>query len=112
MSKKIPKVFANAIKKPLKNNADVYYSSREEKVKINNKINKSKKIADKSAISITKKIANIFASPNYVYKADVKITLASGVLTKRIVGRTSNDLITIENDLIPIKDIIDIEFVE
>ena len=39
----------------------------------------------------------------------VKITLKSGTVTKRIVGRNATHLITIDNELIPITDVVDIE---
>ena len=51
----------------------------------------------------------MFNSTSYIYKADVKITLKNGSISKRIVGRNSTHLITIDNELIPITDILDIE---
>ncbi|MEG2322541.1 MAG: hypothetical protein RSB71_03580 [Bacilli bacterium] len=97
MEKKLPKVFANDINKSLTNN-DRFYYGKEEK--------------PKSKIPISQKINKIFSSTNYVYKADVDITLNSGKVSKKIIGRNKTDLITMDNELIKISDIIDIEFSE
>lgn len=113
MNRKVPKVFANTIDKKLTNNTNVYYSSKNNSSSnINNKSNKKKNYENLDKVSINKKIHDIFNSPRYVYKADVNITLDSGVITKRIVGRNSNELITIDNELIPIQNIRNIEFSE
>ena len=59
--------------------------------------------------NIIQKINDIFASPNYIYKANVKITTKEGTTSKRIIGRNKDYIITMDNNLIPIKDIIDIK---
>lgn len=102
MNKK-PELFVNKIDKDLKNNEKVYYSSssnvKESKKKINKKNNQN----------VIQKINAIFTSQNYVYKAEVKIKLKDKEIIKKIVGRNSNSLITMDNELIAIKEIIDIE---
>lgn len=98
MKGKKPSVFANEIKKDLHNNNKVYYSSQKnEKTLIRGK-------------NINEKITNIFNSPNYVYKADVDIILVNGKISKRVIGKNNTHLITIDNELIPITDIIDIYY--
>ncbi|MBR2833107.1 MAG: hypothetical protein IKE75_01505 [Bacilli bacterium] len=92
INKKIPKVFQNEV------NSD----GNNEKVSYTNK-NKSE------GTNINKKIEEIFNSKSYVYKADVDIKLNSGWTNKRIVGRNSSNLITMENELIPIVNILDIK---
>ena len=94
-----PKVFKNTINKKINNNKNVFYSKNKE-VLDNEK--KDKK-------NVVQKINEIFASPNYVYKANVKIKTKDEVLTKRIIGRNKDYIITMDNSLIPIKDIIDIK---
>ena len=47
-------------------------------------------------------------SKDYIYKADVTIVTDNQVLEKRIVGKNSNNLITIDNEYIPISIIRDI----
>ena len=102
MDKKLPKVFANKIDKPFKNNETVYYDRNEEKKEEPIKIN--------SALTINQKINQIFGSSRYVYKADVVITTKNGTLNKKIIGRNRHELITMDNEVIPVNEIIDIAF--
>lgn len=53
-------------------------------------------------------IKNLFQSKNYVYKLDVIIETKSKTFDTAIVGQTNNHLITIDNELILIRDILDI----
>ncbi len=94
--KELPKVFHNKIDKKFNNNDTVFYSN-----------DKREEVIDKR--SIQQKINDIFSSPNYVYKANVDITLKDKKITKRIIGRNKEYIITMDNDLIPINDIIDIK---
>lgn len=96
--KDLPKVFHNKIDKKFDNNRSVYYS--------NNNYDDNT-ITDTR--TILQKINDIFSSSNYVYKANVEITLKDKKVTKRIIGRNKNYIITMDNDLIPINDIMDIK---
>ena len=91
--KELPKVFRNNIPKKLDNNKKVFYSNRGEM---------------EENVDVNQKIKDIFSSPNYVYKADVTIRLKDKVLSKTIVGKTTTSLMTIDNEFIPISDILDI----
>lgn len=112
MEKKLPKVFANKIEKEINNNENCFYSSdkKEEHAEIKNDENVENSIINES--NIVQKINSIFNSPRYVYKANVKITTNDDVFTKRIIGKNRDNLITMENELIPISNIIDIGFVD
>lgn len=106
MEKKLPKVFANKVEGKSGNNEDLYYShgkveSHEDRA--------SKTLSPLKEKNVNQKINEIFSSNSYIYKADVKITLKSGTVNKRIVGRNTTHLITIDNELIPITDVVDIE---
>ena len=103
--KDLPKVFKNNVDKRFNNNKSVYYSSNEER---GNNINEE----IKDTKNVLQKINEIFSSPNYVYKANVEITLKDKKVTKRIIGRNKNYIITMDNMLIPISDIIDIKSVK
>ena len=96
--KDLPKVFQNKIDKKFDNNRSIYYS--------NNSYEEDRSIDTRT---ILQKINDIFSSPNYVYKANVEITLKDKKVTKRIIGRNKNYIITMDNDLIPISDIVDIK---
>lgn len=93
MKKELPKIFQNKISKD--SNVRVKYSKYEEKY-------------DKD-ININQKIQTIFNNMNYVYKMDTIITLSTEIKTVTIVGRNKDSLITIDGEIIPIKDIKDIE---
>ena len=97
MVKDLPKVFHNKIDKKFDNNRSVYYS--------NNNYEEDRAVDTRTVLQ---KINDIFSSPNYVYKANVEITLKDKKITKRIIGRNKNYIITMDNDLIPISDIVDI----
>lgn len=56
-----------------------------------------------------KQINEIFRKENFIYRAKVKITTNNGIFTETIIGRNSLNLITINNELIPIANIINIE---
>jgi len=104
--RELPKVFANKIDKKLENNETFCVSKNQElKKEENDKIFKIEK-------NIHQKINEIFSSPNYVYKANVEITLKDKKVTKRIIGRNKDFLITMDNTLIPISDIIDIKSIK
>lgn len=62
----------------------------------------------KNNINIKDKINNLFKQTNYVYKINVIITLNNKTIEETIIGKTKTNLITINNTLIPINDIIDI----
>lgn len=104
MEKKLPGVFPGKVKKNSGNNKQVFYSNKEEK----EVSNEDRGTGYKTVKNVNQKISEIFNSASYVYKADVEITLKSGTFNKRVVGRNSTHLITMENELIPISDIIDI----
>ena len=99
--KDLPKVFHNKIDKKFDNNRCVFYSnnSYEDNVVKDNK-------------TVIQKINEIFSSPNYVYKANVEIILKDKKVTKRIIGRNKNYIITKDNELIPVTDIIDIKSIK
>ena len=103
MDKKLPGIYANKVGGNIGNNKQVFYSNDRE-------------IGDRGSETMTKiekninqKINEIFNSTNYIYKADVELRLKSGTVNKRIVGKNAVHLITIENELIPIADILDIK---
>ncbi len=89
MKKELPKVFHNQINKNIHNNASVFYGKGE---------NRSEEVT----------VDEIFKL-NQVYRTNTKITLKDKVIEKMIIGRTQNNLITFDNEIIPIMDILKIE---
>lgn len=91
-----PRVYANPINKKIENVQDLFRSDNN----INNK---------KNPVDINKKINEIFASRNHVYKSKVRISLKDKAFDAEIVGKTNLNLLTIDGKLISIPDIVDIE---
>lgn len=108
--KEKPSVFAGKVDKKAGNNTYVAYSTQEQSAEVITQTNGDNNLIHSlKEKNINQKINEIFTSSNYVYKADVEITLKKGKVTKRIIGKNSTHLITMENELIPISDIIDIK---
>lgn len=105
--KELPKVFANKIDKKITNNKEYDVSQNNEEI-----IKKEDFKGIPIGKNINQKINDIFSSYKYVYKADVIITTESGEITKKIIGKNNNNLITIDNELISIDTIKDIRFKE
>lgn len=102
--KELPKMYHNNIDKEILNNERVYST-------LEGKKDDSRKISNnpsKNNYTVEQKIYNIFNSPNYIYKIDVVITTDTEQLRKRIVGKTKTNLITMDNEYIPINTIRDI----
>lgn len=110
MEKKLPKVFANKIDKSLDNNKNVFYSAQGDDIDVRSSESSNNCTFESKGQNVNQKINSIFTSPRYVYKADVDITTKEGKVSKRIIGRNSTHLITIDNELVPITDIVDIDF--
>lgn len=96
--KDLPKVFVSPIEKDLRNTQEIYYGNRGQNAVTNN-----------NPSNILKKINDIFKSSTHVYKSKVKITLNSEIKEETIVGKSGNNLITIDGKFIKITDIRDIE---
>lgn len=104
--KNLPKMYHNKIDKDIKNNEKFFSTMYDKKIEKEN--NKNIFINNKNNYTVEQKIYNIFNSPNYIYKIDVTIVTDSGIQNKRIVGKTKTNLITMDNEYIPISTIRDI----
>ncbi len=110
MEKK-PTVYVNKIDRQLNNNEKVYFSKNEnvKNEKEERKSSTSEIINNLNKKNIEQQIQEIFNSDNYIYKANVEIVTKDSTITKKIIGRNSNYLITMDNELIPIADIKEIK---
>ena len=102
--KELPKMYHSTIDKNI-NNVQKLYTTMDKTKKEEIPIRKHE-VYDR--FTIEQKIKNIFNSPSYVYKANVFIELDNEVVKKRIVAYINNNLITIDNEYIPIDKIKDI----
>ena len=91
---KLPKVYENPINKKFDNTQDLFRSS------INSKYNNK---------DINRIIDEILKSNDHIAKTRVRITLPNEYLVVDMIGKTNGSILTIDNRLIKINDIIDIE---
>ena len=96
MKKELPKVYVNPIDHDLRNNEEISFHSNIKPI-INNEIN------------ISKKITEIFASSTHVYKSKVHIITDNDEFDTIIVGKTNNELLTLNGEKIAIDNIKNIE---
>jgi hypothetical protein len=94
---KLPKVFVNKIDKKFNNEQIIYKDDTRDNPKL------------VSIKEINQKIESIFKDKSHIYKSRVKITLKDKELVCDIVGKTGNSILTLDNEIIKITDIIDIE---
>ncbi len=92
-----PKMYQNKVNKVFHNNKEVY-TSYDKKI-VNNNID----IND-----IRKKINSIINANNFIYSKMVYIVINGEVIMRKIIGIYGDNLITIDNEYIPISNINDI----
>lgn len=100
--KKLPELYTNTFDKKIDNSLE-YITIPSETIENN---------TDLSKYALNKKIENIFKSKNYIYKIKVEISYQNETTTETIIGKTKNNLITIDNKLININDVLDIKKVD
>lgn len=93
----LPKVYQNRNIGIVNNDQEYFYSA----IKKENK----KRV---SYLNVDEKINNLFKSNKYIYKINVHIATKTQEMDTTIIGKVNNNLITINSELIPIKDIVDI----
>ena len=96
MSQK-PEMYKCNIKKEFNNNRSIYASYKE-----NNEV----RVYDTS--EVRKKINNIFTSNSFIYRTKVNMVIDNRVVTKKVIGVYNDNLVTIDNEHIPINIIQDI----
>ena len=96
MKKDLPSVFSNPIEKEIKNNTEYYYGSLNNKMEVREK-------------NIMQEINKIFASKDFVYKKQVRISTVDESIDVTLVGIHATSLLTLDNKSIPISSIINIE---
>ena len=92
-----PEMYRGNIKKEFNNNKSIYASYSDKK---------EIKVYDTS--EVRKKINDIFSSSNFIYRTKVNLLVDNQVLTKKIIGVYNDNLVTIDNEHIPINIIKDI----
>ena len=93
-----PKMYKGEVRKEFNNNRSIYASYND-----NNNRNISYDVSE-----IRKKINDIFSSYDFIYRTKVNIVIDNKIVIKKIIGIHENNLVTIDNELIPINIIQDI----
>ena len=91
-----PKMYQNKIAKVFHNNKMIYMSNSKPSynpVKVND---------------IKAKINNIINDSSFIYRTKVKLVINNETITKKIIGVNNDNLVTIDNEYIPIATIQDI----
>lgn len=91
--KKLPNLYTNSFDKKIDNSLEYI------------KINNEEYTNNLSLTELNKKIDSIFKSKKYIYKIKVEITTKDKVFESYLIGKTKNNLITLDNELININDI-------
>lgn len=93
--KKLPKIYQNEITKKINNNEEVFYSSRENKVIVD----------DYQEESIDEILRSVFNGIGYSFNIPLIIETTTKTYETSLIGRTKNYLITFDNDTIPLGSI-------
>lgn len=103
-------MYKSPIDKEINNSQKVYSTLYENQNNNSNNSNDSMKIKKNNIDyrSVDRKIYDILHSNNYIYKANVTIVLKDKTINKKIIGKTKDKLITMDNEYINISDIEDI----
>ena len=92
-----PKMYRGSIRNDINNNRSIYAS-----------YNDKKDIRVYDSSEVRKKIDDIFNSSTFIYRTKVNIVVNGEVLVKKVIGVYNNNLVTIDNEHIPISMIDDI----
>ena len=93
-----PKMYQNKVNKEFHNNMSVYTSYG----------NNNKVVNNIDSGDIRKKINNIINANNFIYSKMVYIVIIGSTIMRKIIGLYGDNLITIDNEYIPITNIEDI----
>lgn len=94
--KKLPKIYQNDLKKIINNNKKVCYLDTEVKQQDPQK-------------NIIETLDSIFSGIGYSYNIPVIITTKDNIYNTSIITKTKNNIVTLDNDIIPISEILNLE---
>lgn len=106
MNNKKPAIYHNVINKNINNCSTMFSTLNKENIVVKEQNSKLNNMYN--SFEVRQKIYNIFKSPSFIYKADVNIVTDTETIKKRIIGKVNDDLITMDNEKIPINTIRDI----
>lgn len=110
MSKKLPGIYQNHIPARLSNNTNVFYSQYENVFpKANGKVVSSVSQESEKKPSVEEMIQEIFGTSGYVFNIPVEIRTHHQTYDTYIATKAKNNLITMDNEIIPIREIVSIQ---
>lgn len=92
-----PEMYRGKINKEFNNNRNIYASYRD-----------TNEVLVYDTSEIRKKINDIFSSNSFIYRTRVNLVIDNKIVSKKIIGVYNNNLVTIDNEHIPINIIQDI----
>lgn len=102
MDKDLPNIYKGIV------NTD----NNQDKSILNEEVKVDKKIEISNKKDVKENIKKILSSKDFIYRADVLITLRNNEkIKKTIIGTNNNSLITIDDELIDINNIIQIDLI-
>ena len=109
---KKPKVFENQIDKNIRNNKEVFDSSKDEIEIIDTITEKNSNNVNEvnNNLSIVDKITQLLNRNGYIFNVKVSIKTKDSEYNTHIASVINNHIITLDNDIINIDDIIDINY--
>lgn len=109
MVKKLPSVFASPISRDISHNKRVFYSEKESPVitPVERKIETLPTVPQEQDTreTVELELKKLFKSTNHIFNIPVEITTEEKVYETKIAGRVHNQIITIDNDSIPVDQI-------
>jgi len=108
---KKPKVYANPIDKKIRNNQEFFESDKIEEINLdrnepNYLYNEEE---DYKNLTVIEKIDKLLNRNGYIFNVDVFIITKEKKYNTKIAGKVNNHIITLDNDIININDIIELE---
>ena len=110
MDKKLPRIFRNDFNKEINNNRSVYYVKADNddfSFSTRKETDVQKNLAKKQGIE--EKLNAIFKPGRHSFNVDVEIITNEKVYHTKIAGKIRDMIITLDNDVIPIGNILDIK---
>jgi len=97
--KKLPKIYQNDFHKKINNNKTVCYLENKDNLETENK-------------NIEETLSKIFNGMGYAFNIPVIIKTNDNTYTTSLVAKTRQNVITLDNDIIPIDNIREIEIIK
>ncbi len=105
--KKLPKVFQNDFSKPINNNKKVCYL-RNEDIKEEREVVQIEKKELEDESTINEVLEEIFSGIGYSYNIPLEIITKNRAYNTSLIAKTKYNLITLDNEIIPISEITNI----